>query len=86
VNRWNNLRPRGRVVSGLGQALSGQGKVLDAEALVVEGYLDLKANRPTFIGDRSGMLREALDAVVQVYRTTDRPDKAMEWEQQRIEL
>ena len=61
VNRWDLHRPRGRMVIGLGQALAGQGRFPEAEPLVVEGFLDLTANRKALWGDSTMMLRESLE-------------------------
>ncbi len=86
VSRWDKLRPRGRVISGLGQALAGQGKFAEAEPLVIAGFSELKSNGEILFGDRTRMLRAALDAIVQVYRIAGKPDQAAEWERQRAEL
>jgi tetratricopeptide (TPR) repeat protein len=79
--QWIKHRPRGRIVSGLGQALAGQGKFAEAEPLVIGGFSELMANRETFWGDPTRMCREAGEAVVRFYRAWDKPDKAVQWEQ-----
>jgi hypothetical protein len=79
-------RPRARIVSGLGQALAGQGKFADAEPVVIEGFSTLMANRKILRGDTTLMAREALDAVVQFYRAAGKPEKAEEWERKKAEL
>lgn len=86
VNQWDKHRPRGRIVSGLGQALAGQGKFVEAEPLIVEGFGDLVAKRKTFWGDPTRLLHEAHEAVVRVYRDAGEPDKAAEWELKKADL
>jgi hypothetical protein len=86
INQWNRVRPRGRIISGLGQALAGQGKLAEAERLVVAGFSDLVAQRATLWGDPSWMLREALDAVVRFYHAAGKPDQAAEWERKKAEV
>ena len=61
------LHPRQRAVSGLGQALAGQGKFAEAEPLVVQAFQELQANAPRLAGNAPGMVREALDAVIALY-------------------
>ena len=70
----------------MGQALARQGKLADAEPLLVEGITELISRRETFWGDPTLMLREALDAVVQFYRAAGKLDQAVEWEARREEL
>ena len=79
------LHPRQRALSGLGQALAGQGKFAEAEPLVVQGYQELQANENRIAGDRAGMIREALDAVVALYTAWGKPDKVAEWQAKRVE-
>jgi tetratricopeptide (TPR) repeat protein len=86
VNRWDLHRPRARIVIGLGQALAGQGKFAEAEPVVTEGISTLMADRKTLRGDPTLKVREALEAVVQVYRAAGKPEKAAEWEVRREEL
>jgi hypothetical protein len=86
VNGWDLHRPRARIVIGLGQALAGQEKFAEAEPEVIEGFSTLMANRKTLRGDTTLMVREALEAVVQVYRAAGKPEQAAEWEKKRGEL
>ena len=79
------LRPRARAVSGLGQALAGQGRFAEAEPLVVQAFQELQANEHRIAGDRAGMVREALDAVVALYTAWGKPDKVAEWQAKRAE-
>ncbi len=83
VNEWDKLRPRGRVVSGLGQALAGQGKFVEAEPLILEGLSELLAARETLHGDPGNLLNEAYEAVVSFYRASGQREKAMDWESKR---
>jgi hypothetical protein len=72
-------------VSGLGQALAGQGKFAEAEPLVVQAFEELKAKEHHIAGDGSGIVREALDAVIAVYRAWGKPEKLAEWRQKLSE-
>jgi hypothetical protein len=85
-NQWDKTRPQGRVVSGLGQALARQGKFAEAERFLIDGFSDLIAKRKTFWGEPTLMLREALEAVVQVYNAAGKPEKAAEWQEKMVEL
>jgi len=58
----------------------------EAEPVVIEGFSTLMANRKTLRGDTTLMVREAIEAVVQVYRAAGKPDIAAEWEQKMNEL
>jgi UDP-N-acetylglucosamine 2-epimerase len=73
------LQPRPRVLSGLGQALAGQGKFAEAEPLVVEAFQQLQTNERRLAGNSSGMVREALDAVIALYTAWGKPEKVAEW-------
>jgi hypothetical protein len=54
INQWNKVRPRGRIISGLGQAPRGQAKLSEAEPLLVAGFSELVAQRCTLWGDPRG--------------------------------
>jgi hypothetical protein len=86
IDNWEKLSPRGRMESGLGQALVGQGKFAEAEPLLVAGFSELVAQRHTLWGDPTWMVREALDAVVQFYRLAGKAEKAAEWERKNADL
>jgi serine/threonine protein kinase/tetratricopeptide (TPR) repeat protein len=73
------LRPSQRALSSLGLALAGQGRFVEAEPMVTRAFEELQANEARLAGDRAGMLREAFDAVIAVYRAWNRPDKVAEW-------
>ena len=75
------LRPRQLAVSGLGQALAGQGKFAEAEPLVVQAFEELQANEHRIAGDRAGIVRAAHDAVIALYAAWEKPDKTAEWKQ-----
>jgi tetratricopeptide (TPR) repeat protein len=80
------LRPRQRAVMGLGQALAGQGKFAEAEPMVVQAFDELSANKQRIAGDRSGIAREACEAVLAVYTAWGKPEKIVEWQTKLSEL
>jgi serine/threonine protein kinase/tetratricopeptide (TPR) repeat protein len=73
------LRPPQRALSGLGLALAGQRRFAEAEPLVLRAFEELQANEARLAGDRAGMVREALDAVITFYTAWGRPEKVAEW-------
>jgi serine/threonine protein kinase/tetratricopeptide (TPR) repeat protein len=73
------LHPRQQAMSGLGQALAGQGKFAEAEPLVVQAFQELQANEHRIAGDRAGMVREARDAMLALYTAWGKPEKIAEW-------
>jgi tetratricopeptide (TPR) repeat protein len=73
------LRPKQRALSGLGQALARQGKFAEAEPLVLQAFQELKADELHLAGDRAGMVRQALEAVVELYRAWQKPEQLNEW-------
>ena len=78
--------PRPRAASALGQALAGQGKFAEAEPLAVQAFRDLQADERRIAGDRAGMVREALEAVITLYRAWGKPEKVAEWSAQLAAL
>lgn len=76
---FTRLRPKARARIGLGQALAGQGKFAEAERHVLQGFDELKAHQDELAGDRRAILREAVEAVVQVYTASGRREQAEEW-------
>ncbi|MGH7958690.1 MAG: protein kinase domain-containing protein, partial [Opitutaceae bacterium] len=80
--RQLNLRmhPPQRAVSGLGQALAGQGKFADADPLLVKAFEELKANEHQIAGNAPAMVREAHDAVIALYTAWGKPEKVAEWQ------
>jgi tetratricopeptide (TPR) repeat protein len=80
------LRPPQRAISGLGQALAGQGKYAEAEPLVVQAFQELHANQRSIICDGPRIVREALDAVISLYRAWRKPEKVAEWQAKLTEL
>ena len=70
------LHPRSRAVSGLGQALAGQGKFAEAEPLVVQAFQELQANESRIAGNRAAMVRASLDAVIALYAAWAESDPA----------
>jgi tetratricopeptide (TPR) repeat protein len=62
-------------ISRLGGAIAGEGKLAEAEPLLLEGYAGLKGNRrvPTERRDR------AIERIIQLYESWDKPGQASEW-------
>jgi eukaryotic-like serine/threonine-protein kinase len=81
-----HVRPRAQVSSALGVALAGQGKFAEAEPLVLEAYEELNASRATLAGDARGILRDALGAVITVYRGAGKTDQLSKWNAKLGEL
>jgi tetratricopeptide (TPR) repeat protein len=73
------LHPRQLAMSGLGQALTAQGKFAEAEQLVVPAFQELLANEHRIAGHRSGMVREAFDAVIALYTAWGKLEQVAEW-------
>ena len=73
------LRPPQRPLSALGLALAGPGRFAEAEPMVIRAFEELQAGEAQLAADRAGMVREAFDAVITVYRVWNRPDKVAEW-------
>jgi tetratricopeptide (TPR) repeat protein len=72
--------PRGRVESGLGIALAGQGKLEEAETALLHAHGDLVENRPSFAGDSDAIVREARDAIIAFYKGRGMHAEAEHWE------
>jgi tetratricopeptide (TPR) repeat protein len=77
----HRLRPRERAMSALGQTLAARGAFAEAESLVVQAFVQLESSYEFLAGDRAGLLREALEAVVATCVASGKPDKAAEWRQ-----
>ncbi|MGO9914866.1 MAG: tetratricopeptide repeat protein, partial [Isosphaeraceae bacterium] len=71
-NAWNTLNTR----SMLGGALLGQGKLAEAEPLIVQGYEAMKAREATIPSEGQPLLTEAAERLVLLYQQTGRPDQA----------
>jgi serine/threonine protein kinase len=70
----------------LGASLLGQKKYAEAEPLLVAGYDGLKARANQIPASARNSLREALQRLVQLDESTDRPDRASEWKQKLAQL
>jgi tetratricopeptide (TPR) repeat protein len=70
------LRPQTRAVSGLGQALAGQGKFEEAEPLLVSACEDMQARERYITCDPAGTIRDAFMAVIAFYTTWAENDPA----------
>jgi tetratricopeptide (TPR) repeat protein len=80
------LRPPQRAASGLARALAAQGKFVAAEPLALQAFEELRANEHYLAGDQSGMVREALEAVISLYRAWGKPEKIAELQAKLTEL
>jgi tetratricopeptide (TPR) repeat protein len=69
---------RYNTMSMLGEALCGQGKHAEAEALLVEGYEKMAPPEPLTVRKR-----EALERIVKLYEAWGKPEKAAEWRAKR---
>jgi tetratricopeptide (TPR) repeat protein len=72
--------PRGRVESGLGVAIAGQGRFEEAETFLLSAHRDLVERRPSFAGDGDAIVREARDAIAAFYRSRGMTTEAAQWE------
>ena len=69
----------------LGESLLGQKKYSEAEPLLLSGYEGMK-QREGNIRDHHKVFTEALQSLVQLYDTTNQPDKAADWKMKLAEL
>jgi hypothetical protein len=69
----------------LGEGLLGQKKYSEAEPLLLSGYEGIK-QREGNIRDHHKVFTEALQSLVQLYQTTNQPDKAADWKMKLAEL
>jgi tetratricopeptide (TPR) repeat protein len=69
----------------LGETLLGQKKFIEAEPLLLSGYEGMK-KRAEKIQDRSKVLPEAVQRVIQLYEATGQSDKAADWKMKLAEL
>jgi hypothetical protein len=68
-------------MSQLGGALLGQGKFVEAEPLVVQGYEGMKARAAKIPSAGRPRLSEAALRVVQLYESWGKPDQARVWKE-----
>ncbi len=59
----------------LGGAIAGEGKYAEAEPLLLEGYAGMKDNRQVPVERQ----RRAIQRIIQLYRSWEKPDQASEW-------
>ncbi len=69
----------------LGSALLGQKKYADAEPLVLKGYQGMKEREKSIPKSGGGAKRipEALDALIELYTATNKPDEVKKWQAER---
>jgi tetratricopeptide (TPR) repeat protein len=78
---WQRIHPRARAVSGLGQALAGQGRFAEGESHAMQGFQELKSNRTALAGDQEKFVREAGEAVARLYQAWGKTEAAAQWQQ-----
>jgi hypothetical protein len=69
--------------SMLGGALLGQKKYAEAEPLLLKGYQGMKQREKKIPEQGKIRLPEAIDRLIELYTTTDRPDEAKKWRAER---
>jgi tetratricopeptide (TPR) repeat protein len=69
--------------SMLGGALLGQKKYADAEPLLLKGYEGMKERETSIPPPGKGRLPEALDRLIELFTTSNKPDAAQKWRQER---
>ena len=69
----------------LGSALLGQKKYGDAEPLLLKGYEGMKEREKSIPKLAGGEKRipEALDALIELYTATNKPEEIKEWQAER---
>ncbi|MFO0867415.1 MAG: serine/threonine-protein kinase [Pirellulales bacterium] len=73
---WTTANAR----SLLGDALAGQGKLAEAEPLLLDGYLGLRAQAQQIPPASQSRLPRALERLVILYQRLARPDEAARWQ------
>jgi len=79
---WRTFNAR----SLLGGSLLGQKKYAEAEPLLLSGYEGLKQREAKIPRPAKPRVREAMERLVQLYETTERPAPAAEWRQKLTEF
>jgi len=64
----------------LGGALLGQGKVTEAEPLLLSGYRGMKERESTIPDVGKPRLKEAAERLAKLYQIKEQPEKAAEWQ------
>ena len=69
----------------LGSALLGQKKYADAEPLLLKGYEGMKQREKSIPKSGGGEKRipEALDALIELYTATNKPEEVKKWQAER---
>ena len=69
----------------LGSALLGQKKYADAEPLLLKGYEGMKEREKSIPKSGGGEKRipEALDALIELYTATNKPEEVKKWQAER---
>ena len=69
----------------LGSALLGQKKYADAEPLLLKGYEGMKEREKSIpkSGAAAKRIPEALDALIELYTATNKPDEVKKWQAKR---
>ena len=70
----------------LGSALAGQGRLDEAEPLLIEGYEGIKEHRHQLEDEHKIRLNETLFRLIQFYMATGNPESANRWIQEAIKL
>jgi eukaryotic-like serine/threonine-protein kinase len=76
---WSSFNAR----SLLGGALLGQKKYADAESLLLAGYEGMKQREKTIPAQGQVRLREALDRLIELSTSTNKPDEVKKWQAER---
>jgi hypothetical protein len=69
--------------SMLGGALLGQKKYAEAEPLLVKGYEGMKARERDVLQQGVTRIPEALDRLIELYVTTNKPEEVKKWRAER---
>ncbi len=69
----------------LGSALLGQKKYADAEPLLLKGYEGMKEREKSIpkLGGADKRIPEALDALIELYTATNKPEEVKKWQSER---
>jgi hypothetical protein len=70
---------RFNTMSQLGGSLLGQGRLAEAEPLIVQGYEGMKARQAKIPPQGKARLREAAERVVALYEASGQPEQAARW-------
>jgi Flp pilus assembly protein TadD len=72
--------------SMLGASLAGQGRLSDAERLLLSGYKGLASRESSVPAPNRPVLVQALDRIVQLYQDWMKPEKMAEWQERLLRL